>query len=60
MKTNLIKVTLVAALALIAGCNIYTSQKSDMVMSDLVLANVEALAECSEVSYVMIQVCKDL
>ena len=48
MKKNILKATLVAAFALIAGFNVYNSQKSD-VMSDLALANVEALAE-SELS----------
>ena len=43
MKKNILKVSLVAAFALFAGYNVYSSQKSD-VMSDLVLANVEALA----------------
>ena len=43
MKKNILKVTLVAAFALIAGFNVYNSQKSD-VLSDLALANVEALA----------------
>ena len=41
MKKNILKATLVAAFALIAGFNVYNSQKSD-VMSDLALANVEA------------------
>lgn len=43
MKKNILKATFVAAFALFAGYNVYTSQKSD-VMSDLALANVEALA----------------
>ena len=43
MKKNILKATLVAAFALIAGFNVYNAQKSD-VMSDLALANVEALA----------------
>ena len=43
MKKNILKVTLVATFALIAGYNVYNAQKSD-VMSDLTLANVEALA----------------
>ena len=43
MKGKILKVTIVAAFALIAGFNVYNSQKSD-VMSDLALANVEALA----------------
>ncbi len=44
MKKNILKATLVAAFALIVGFNVYNSQKSD-VMSELALANVEALAE---------------
>lgn len=43
------KVTLVVAFAMVAGYNVYTSQKSD-VMSDLTLANVEALANSREVT----------
>ena len=43
MKKNILKATLVAAFALIVGFNVYNSQKSD-VMSELALANVEALA----------------
>lgn len=42
---NILKVTLVATFALIAGYNLYNSQKTDMEMSDLALANVEALAQ---------------
>ena len=48
MKGKILKVTIVAAFALIAGFNVYNAQKSD-VMSDLALANVEALAQ-SEVA----------
>ena len=44
MKGKILKVTIVAAFALIAGFNVYNAQKSD-VMSDLALANVEALAQ---------------
>ncbi len=43
MKGKILKVTIVAAFALIAGFNVYNAQKSD-VMSDLALANIEALA----------------
>ena len=43
MKKNILKATLVAAFALSAGFNVYNSQKSE-VISDLALANVEALA----------------
>jgi len=44
MKKNILKATLVAAFALIAGFNVYNSQKPEG-MSDLALANVEALAD---------------
>jgi len=43
MKKNILKVTLVAAFALIAGFNVYNAQKPET-MSGLALANVEALA----------------
>ena len=46
-KKNILKATLVAAFGLIAGFNVYNSQKSD-VMSELALANVEALASGEE------------
>lgn len=46
MKKNILKITLIAAFALVAGYNMYTSQKSDVKLSDLTLANVEALADC--------------
>ena len=51
MKKNILKATLVAAFGLIAGFNVYNSQKSD-VMSELALANVEALADDAESIYV--------
>ncbi len=47
MKKNILKVTLVAAFALIAGYNVYISQKADG-MSDLAIANIEALASNGE------------
>ena len=47
MKKNILKATLVAAFALIAGFNVYNSQKSDA-LSELALANVEALASNGE------------
>ncbi|WP_278700661.1 NVEALA domain-containing protein [Phocaeicola sartorii] len=43
MKKKILKATIVASFALIAGMNVYNAQKSD-VMSGLALANVEALA----------------
>lgn len=47
---NLMKFVFVAVFVAVAGYGVYTSQKSD-VMSDLALANVEALADCEHVSY---------
>lgn len=41
---NYIKIAFVAAFAAIAGYSVYTSQKTDII-SDLALANVEALAQ---------------
>lgn len=49
MKKKILKATLVAAFALVAGYNVYSAQKSDTI-SSLVLENVEALAESSESS----------
>lgn len=43
MKKHFLKIGFVAVFATVAGYGVYTSQKSDAV-SDLVLANVEALA----------------
>ena len=43
MKKKILKATIVASFALIAGMNVYNAQKSD-VMSGLALANMEALA----------------
>ena len=43
MEKSILKASIVAVFALIAGFNVYNAQKSD-VMSDLALANVEALA----------------
>lgn len=44
---KLIKLAFVAAFAAIAGYGVYTNQQVD-VMSDLVLANVEALAKIED------------
>lgn len=41
---KLFKTTLVAAFTVVAGYGAYISQKTDSAMSELVLANVEALA----------------
>ena len=44
MKKNIRAVMMVAAIALIAGINIFNSQRA-VAMSDIALANVEALAK---------------
>ena len=44
MKKNILKATLVAAIALVASVNVYNAQQSGVEMSDLALVNVEALA----------------
>ena len=44
MKKNLIKMMLAAVVVVASGVNIYNSQKENG-MSDVVLANVDALAE---------------
>ena len=43
MKSKFVKVTFVAAIVIVSGINVFNAQKSD-VLSDIVLANVEALA----------------
>ncbi len=45
---KMIKIAFVAAFAAIAGYGVYANQKTD-VMSDLALANIEALADGGEV-----------
>ena len=44
MNKKVLKVAFVAAIALVSGINVFTAQKSE-VLSDTVLANVEALAD---------------
>lgn len=44
MKTNLLKVAFVAAIALVNGVNVFNAQKPAG-LSDIALANVEALAQ---------------
>ena len=48
MKRNMIKAALFAVFAFVAGYGVYTSQKETS-MSDLAMANVEALAGGGEV-----------
>ena len=44
MKSNLIKVAFVAAIAMVSSINVFNAQKSEP-LSDIALANVEALAQ---------------
>ena len=48
MKKNLIKMMLAAVVVVASGVNIYNSQKESS-MSDVVLANVDALASDDEI-----------
>ena len=50
MKKNFIKSTMIAAVAIFAGYNVYQSNVNAREMSDIMLANVEALAQ-TENSY---------
>ena len=47
MKTKFIKSVFVVAIAMVAGINVFNAQRSEA-LSDVVLANVEALASDSE------------
>ena len=44
MNKKYVKATLVAVVALVGGINVFNAQKS-VILSDTVLANVEALAQ---------------
>lgn len=58
MKKNILKVTLVAAFALLTGHNIHNFFKIED-MSDLALANVEALADDNEAVITCSRSCSD-
>ena len=45
MKKKIMSIISLVAIVMAIGYNIYSSQKSYVVLSDLVLANVEALAQ---------------
>ena len=44
MNKKILKVAFVAAIAMVSGINVFNAQKTEM-LSDVALANVEALAE---------------
>lgn len=44
MNKKVMKATFIAAIAMVTGVNVFNAQKSEP-LSDIVLANVEALAE---------------
>ena len=50
MKRNIIRVALLAVFTFVAGYGVYTSQK-ETAMSDLAMANVEALASGEDGNY---------
>ena len=45
MKKNIIKTTMIAVVAIFAGYNVYQSNMNSNELSDVMLANVEALAD---------------
>ena len=45
MKKNIIKTTMIAVVAIFAGYNVYQSNMNSNELSDVMLANVEALAQ---------------
>lgn len=56
MKTKILKAIFVAVVAMVAGINVYNAQKTK-VLSDVAMANVEALASDSE-HYMEGGICK--
>ena len=50
MNKKYLKATLIAVVALVGGINVFNAQKSES-MSDIALANVEALAETEKSKY---------
>lgn len=48
MKKKIIGIISVVAIAVVAGYNVYASQNDNVKLSDLVLNNVEALADPGE------------
>lgn len=48
MNKKVLKIAFVAAIAMVSGVNVFNAQKSE-VLSDIVLANVEALADGAEI-----------
>ena len=47
MKSKFVKVAFIAVIAMVSGINVFNAQKSD-VLSDIALANVEALADIED------------
>ena len=45
MKKNIIKSTMIAAVAIFAGYNVYQANVKTEELSDIMMANVEALAQ---------------
>ena len=51
MKKNIIKSIMVAVFAIFAGYNVYLANANNNILTDTMLANVEALAQSEETYY---------
>lgn len=58
MKTRIIKVTFVAAIAMVSAINAFNANKAETV-SDIALANVEALVEDEDKAKYSVYPCPD-
>ena len=56
MKIKFIKTVFVVAIAMVTGVNVFNAQKSEP-LSDVVLANVEALAELEDDKHEVVVSC---
>lgn len=61
MRTKLIKTVFVVAIAMLSGVNVFKAQQTEA-MSDVAMANVEALADVEEVDlrrgYILVEKSK--
>lgn len=59
MSKKIYAVLVVAVVAMFAGYNMYQSQKTEKIVSDLVMANVEALADNEDFTITCSRTCSD-
>ncbi len=45
MKSKILKIAFAIAIVMVGGINVFNAQESDIELSDIALANVEALAD---------------